>query len=67
MFQNVLFPKGLLYDVKIEHYQTLFVNEVIGCIADLSKGLGENKNRTSLNLEEKSGSVPEVGVEPTYP
>ena len=62
-----MFPKGLLYDVKIEHYRTPVVNEVIGCIADLSKGLSENKNRTSLNVEEKSGSVPEVGVEPTYP
>ncbi|MHB8262091.1 MAG: recombinase family protein [Bacteroidia bacterium] len=67
VFQNTVFPKGLLYDVKIEHYRTPVVNEVIGCIADLSKDLKEIKKPDSLNLLEKSGSVPEVGVEPTYP
>jgi hypothetical protein len=46
LFQNVLFPKGLLYDVKIEHYRTPVVNSVIACIADLSKDLKEIKNRT---------------------
>ena len=57
-FQNVLFPKGLLYDVKIEHYRTPVVNEVIACIADLSKGLGEIKKPDFSKFEEKSGLVP---------
>ena len=57
-FQNVLFPKGLLYDVKIEHYRTPVVNSAIGCIADLSKGLEEMKNGTSQDFSEKSRSVP---------
>ena len=57
MFQNVLFPKGLLYDVKIEHYRTLVVNSVIACIADLSKDLEQIKKPNPLNLLEKSGSV----------
>ncbi len=63
-FQNTLFPKGLAYDVKIEHYRTPIVNEVIGCVAYLSKGLEENKNGISLNFEEKSRSVAKRGVEP---
>ena len=67
MFQNIVFPQGLLYDVKIEHYRTPIVNDVIGYIAHLSRGLEINKKRTSLNIEEKSDLVPEVGVEPTYP
>jgi hypothetical protein len=63
IFQNVLFPKGLLYDAKIEHYRTPVVNEAIGCVADLSKGLEENKNGTFLNLEEKSRSVARTRIE----
>ncbi len=63
-FQNVLFPQGLAYDTKIEHYRTPVVNSVIAYMADASKDLRENKNRTSLNCIEKSGSVPGAGVEP---
>ncbi len=58
IFQNSLFPFGLVYDVKIEHYRTPVVNKVIGYVADLSVGLGEMKKPDSLNLLEKSGSVP---------
>ena len=64
LFQNVLFPKGLLYDVKIEHYRTPVVNSVIACIADLSKDVGKIKKPDSLFLLEKSGSVPGTGLEP---
>jgi mannitol/fructose-specific phosphotransferase system IIA component (Ntr-type) len=57
MFQNVLFPQGLAYDVKIEHYRTPVVNSAIAYIADLSKGLAENKNGNSHLLVENSRSV----------
>ena len=67
VFQNSLFPSGLVYDAKIEHYRTPVVNSVVGYTADLSKGLGEIKNRTSQNLLEKSGSVPGIGLEPIRP
>jgi hypothetical protein len=63
-FQNVVFPSGLVYDSKIEHYRTPVVNEVIGYVAHLSRGLGEIKNRTFQNSLEKSGSVPQTGLEP---
>lgn len=58
MLQNILFPNGLVYDAKIEHYRTPVVNEVIACIADLSRGLGEMKNGTSQHFVEKSRLVP---------
>ena len=32
MFQNIIFPNGLLYNVKIEHYRTPVVNSAIACI-----------------------------------
>jgi len=58
IFQNTLFPSGLVYDSKIDNYRTPIVNSVIGYISDLARGLEENKNRTSQNFSEKSGSVP---------
>jgi hypothetical protein len=54
----VLFPKGLLYDTKIEHYRTIEINNVIAQNAYLSKDLEGIKKPDSLNLLEKSGSVP---------
>ena len=67
IFQNVVFPSGLVYDTKIEHYRTTEVNRVIARIADLSKGLGEIKKPDSLFLQEKSGLVPGTGLEPVRP
>jgi len=66
MFQNVLFPKGLAYDVKIEHYRTPIVNEAIAYIADLSKGLAENKNGNSHLFVENSRSVARTRLSPNY-
>ena len=57
-FQNVVFPSGLVYDTKIEHYRTPEVNRVIARIAQLSKGLEEIKKPDFSNIEEKSGLVP---------
>lgn len=64
MFQNTLFPAGLGYDAKIDHYRTTEINSVFCHIVDLSKDLAENKNRTSLIFQEKSGKVPRAGLEP---
>ena len=66
VFQNTLFPKGLVYDSKIEHYRTPIVNSVIGYVADLSRGLGGSKNGTPQNHPNKALSVPGVGIEPTF-
>ena len=65
IFQNTIFPAGLGYDSKKEHYRTPEVNRVIARIAELSKGLGEIKKPDFSNIEEKSGLVPSVGLEPT--
>ena len=66
LFQNTLFPKGLVYDSKIDDYRTPIVNDVISCIAHLSRGLRENKNGTLQNLSKKSRSVPGAGLEPAH-
>lgn len=66
-FQNVLFPEGLQYDIKIEHYRTPKVNSVFGYMACLSRDLDKRKSRFPHNLLEKNGSVPRAGVEPAQP
>ncbi len=65
VFQNTMFPKGLVYDSKIEHYRTPIVNEVINYIADLSGNLKEHGNHVPYFFAVKYGSVPGVGIEPT--
>ncbi|MEI8135995.1 MAG: hypothetical protein WCH21_01590, partial [Bacteroidota bacterium] len=64
VFQNTLFPDGLVYDSKKEHYRTPKINSVIGYMAQLSMHLNKNKSRTSQNFIEKSGFVPGTGLEP---
>ncbi len=64
IFQNTIFPAGLGYDSKIEHYRTSEINEVIGYTAQLSKELEQIKKPDFLNLSEKSGSVHMKGLEP---
>ena len=61
----MLFPKGLAYDVKIEHYRTKKVNAVFGCMANLSKLLEGKIKSDSSFLSEKSPSVAGDGFEPT--
>ncbi len=56
-FQNMLFPLGLGYDVKIEHYRTPKINLVFGCVSDLSKVLEVNKEGDFSMLSEKSPLV----------
>ena len=64
VFQNTLFPDGLVYDSKNEHYRTPKVNSVIGYIAQLSADLENNKSRTFKDFSKKSGFVHTKGLEP---
>ena len=65
MFQNTLFPSGLGYDAKIDHYRTIEINSVFSYIAYLSRGLEGKEKGTSQNFDEKSPSVAGDGFEPT--
>ena len=57
IFQNTIFPAGLGYDSKKEHYRTPEINSVIGGVAQLSKGFWEIKKPNLSKFEEKSGLV----------
>jgi site-specific DNA recombinase len=64
IFQNTIFPEGLAYDAKLEHYRTPIVNSVFGHVADLSRALSGNKKRDLSILLEKSPVVHMKGLEP---
>ena len=63
-FQNTLFPQGVVYDVKIEHYRTEKINSVIELTSQLSNDSGEIKKPVLSHLEDKTGLVPRAGLEP---
>ena len=63
-FQNTLFPQGVVYDVKIEHYRTEKVNSVIELTSQLSNDSEEIKKPVFSNFSEKTGLVPQTGLEP---
>lgn len=42
--QNLLFPKGVLYDRKIDHYRTDEVNPILAMTQSFSEALNQNKN-----------------------
>jgi site-specific DNA recombinase len=64
IFQNTIFPEGLAYDAKLEHYRTPIVNSVFGHVAYLSRALSGNKKRDLSILLEKSPVVHMKGLEP---
>jgi site-specific DNA recombinase len=63
IFQNTLFPCGLGYDAKIDHYRTTEINCVFSLISGLSRDWSKNKKGTSQNIDEKSPLVPRRRLE----
>ena len=57
VFQNMLFPKGLAFDAKINHYRTTKSNFIFKHIADLSRLLEVRNENTSVKFTEVSPLV----------
>ena len=64
IFQNTIFPDGLVYDSKNDHYRTPKVNSVIGYISEIARDLENKKSRSFKNFSKKTGPVPGMGLEP---
>ncbi|HWY13386.1 MAG TPA: hypothetical protein VN026_18810, partial [Bacteroidia bacterium] len=62
--QELMFPKGILFDREKNDYRTIETNPVVFTIAEISRSLAEIKKPDSLNLLEKTGLVPRAGLEP---
>jgi site-specific DNA recombinase len=65
MFQNMLFPTGLVYNAKNEHYRTEKINSVFYYIAQLSKGMAVNEKENFHAFDENSLLVGQTGLEST--
>ena len=55
IFQNTIFPDGLVYDSKNDHYRTPKVNSVIGYISEIARDLDNKKSRSFKNFSKKTG------------
>jgi site-specific DNA recombinase len=64
MFQNMLFPCGIVYNAKNEHYRTAKINHVFGYIAQLSKRMAVNEKENFHVCDENSLLVAGNGIEP---
>ena len=64
ILQNTIFPDGLVYDSKNDHYRTPKVNSVIGYISEIARDLDNKKSRSFKNFSKKTGPVPGMGLEP---
>ncbi len=64
IFQNLLFPEGIIYNRELDQYRTTRINSFFSLINCVSMGLGENKKGESPYLNEKSPLVDPQGLEP---
>ena len=62
--QNLLFPKGLLYDRKIDHYRTNEINPVLAITHSLSEALRKNESGQIEENIHLSALVASTGIEP---
>ncbi|WP_299243810.1 recombinase family protein [uncultured Aquimarina sp.] len=62
--QQVVFPEGILYDFKNNHYRTIRLNPIYYVINSFSRNYNLKKERTKLNKSVLSGVVARTGLEP---
>ena len=65
--QELMFPKGIVYDREISNYRTTEINEVAFAMTEIARDIEGKDKGDSGNFYQKSPSVPEVGIEPTRP
>ena len=65
-FQNLLFPKGILFDKENRHIEPLTVNQFFIVNPKFSTNYENKKSRLSYENLEKSAYVPRAGVEPAW-
>jgi site-specific DNA recombinase len=66
-FQELLFPGGIHYDRKIDHYRTIKVNPLIKVIESFSKTMDKKRGDRPKFFIDLSPSVVRTGIEPVLP
>ena len=62
--QEVLFPRGVLFDKQSNNYRTLEVNSLLELTHSISNHLGGNKNGQIKKISDLPGLVAPAGIEP---
>ena len=67
VFQNLLFPEGIIYNREFDQYRTTRVNSFFSTILQLKRVLGKNKSGCFVNFDETSALVPGTRLELAQP
>ena len=65
--QELMFPKGIVYDREISNYRTIEINEVAFAMTEIARDIEGNEKGDLGNFYQKSPLVPETGLEPVRP
>ena len=65
VFQNLLFPEGIIYNRELDHYRTSRVNSFFSPIPQLARVLTVNKKGDNVNFDKIPSWVNPAGLEPT--
>ena len=66
VFQNLLFPEGIIYNRESDNYRTSRVNSFFSPIPQLARDLGGNKKGDFINFDKIPVLVEEEGLEPCF-
>ncbi|MFV0268322.1 MAG: recombinase family protein [Draconibacterium sp.] len=64
VFQNLLFPEGIIYNRESDSYRTSRVNSFFSPIPQLTRGLGKQKSGNSIKIDKISALVTPERLEP---
>ncbi len=67
VFQNLLFPEGIIYNREFDQYRTTRVNSFFSAIPQLKRVLEQNKSGSSVNFNRTSALVPGTRLELAQP
>ena len=67
VFQNLLFPEGIIYNREFDLYRTTRVNTFFSAIPQLKRVLEQKKSGYFVNFDETSALVPRTRLELAHP
>ena len=64
IFQNLIFPEGIIYNRESDQYRTSRINTFFSLIPQIAGNLKGNKNRDSIKSDKIPAWVEDTGIEP---
>ncbi len=66
VFQNLLFPEGIIYNRELDYYRTSRINSFFSHIPQLARLLEKGKSGDSIKIDKIPASVVPPGIEPEF-